>query len=308
MISVATAQTSYPGKPIRFITPFAAGGSTSVLARIVGQKMTETWGQQILVDNRPGGNTLIGAEALARSAPDGYTIMLASINHAINPLLIPNWPYDPVRDFASVSLLGSSEYMLALNNAVPAGNLQEFIAYAKARPGQLNYASPANGGPGHLAGELFNIRAGVKMLHIPYKGAGPAITDLVGGQVQLSFVVPLNVITLVKAGKLKAIAVSGKNRMSALAQMPTFTEAGLPNFEPTIWFGVIAPVGTPKLIIDKLSVEIGRILSLPDVKDNLDSQGIDSSPSTPEQFDARIRSDMIKFSQVIKAANIKIDN
>jgi tripartite-type tricarboxylate transporter receptor subunit TctC len=302
------AQQAWPTKPIRFITPFAAGGSTSVLARIVGQKFTEAWGQQVLVDNRPGGNTLIGAEALSRSPADGYTLMLAPINHALNPLLIPNWPFDPVKDFTNISTLGRSEYALALNPGVPANNLQEFIAYARARPGELNYASPASGGPGHLAGELFNIRAGVKLTHVPYKGAAPAINDLVGGQVQLSFVVPLNVVSLVKAGKLRAIAISGPKRMSALPQMPTFTEAGLANFEPTIWFGVIGPAGLPRAIVDRLNAEIVRMLALAETRETLDAQGMEAFSSSPAQFDALIRSDQVKFAQVIKAANIKIDN
>ena len=301
------AQGAYPNKPIRLITPFVAGGSTTTIARIIGQKLTDAWGQPVVVDNRPGGNTLIGTEAVVKAAPDGYTIMLVSINHALNPILMSAWPYDPIRDFSLVSTLGSSEYMLAVHPSVPANNLQEFIAYAKARPGKLNYAISATGGPGHLAGELFDNTAGTRLVPVPYKGGAQATTDLVGGQVQLSFNVPANFIQFVKAGKLKALGISGKSRLAALPDVPTFVEGGLLNFEPGIWFGVVAPAGTPRPIVDKLSNEIIRILAMADVRETLLNNGINSFSSTPEQFASLIRSDSAKWGQVIKKANIKIE-
>jgi tripartite-type tricarboxylate transporter receptor subunit TctC len=301
----AAAQQTYPSKPIRFIVPYPAGGSASALARLVGQKMTESWGQPVIVDHRAGGNTIIGSDALAKSAPDGYSIMVVATAHVINALLLPKLPYDTIRDFAPVGTLGSTELVMVLHPSVPANNLQEFIVLAKSRPGQLNFASAGAGGVIHLAGELFNMMTGVKIQHIAYKGTPPALTDLIGGQVQLSYIVPLSVAPHIKSGRLRAIAISGETRLPTLPQVPTFTEAGLPGFDVKFWFGVLAPAGTPKEIIDKLSTEIARILALPDIKENLVGQGMDPYISSPEQFAALIKADMSKFAGVIKAANVK---
>ena len=301
------AQQNYPNKPIRIITPFAAGGSSSIVARIFGMKLTESWGQQVLIDNRPGGNTIIGTEALVRSAPDGYTVLVAMSSHLINPLLVSNLPYDSNKDFAPVATIGATEYMLALHPSVPAGSLREFIAYAKSKPGELNYSTSGSGGTGHLAGELFAIMAGVKITHIPYKGGAPSVTDLVGGQVQLSFVSPANVMAHLKSGRLKGIAISGKKRTPALPQMPTFSEAGLPDFEARNWFGVFAPAGTSKEIIDKLSTEFARLQGLADVQEKLGAQGVDPYISSPDQFAAMMSAESARYAKVIKAANIKAD-
>ena len=300
------AQQSYPNKPIRFIVPFAAGGSTSVLARLVGDRLTKSWGQQVLVDNRPGGNTVIGTQVVVKSPADGYTILMGTASHVTYPLLTPT-PYDAIKDFAAVATLGRSEYLIALHPSVPAGNLKEFIAYAKSRPGQLNFASPGGGGLGHLAGELFNIVAAVQLQHVPYKGAAPAVTDLLGGQVQVSFVTPINVLSQIQAGKLKAFAITGKNRLESLPQVPTFSEAGLPGFEMTVWFGVLAHAATPRDIIMKLNSEINSFLAVPEVKSNLDSQGMAPFISSPEQFSSLLKADSEMYARVIKAANIKID-
>jgi len=302
----AAAQQAYPNKPIRFITPYAPGGSTTVMARLVGQKLSERWGQQVFVDNRPGGNTIIGTEALVKSPPDGYTILLVASTHVILSNLTTT-PYDPIKDFAPIATLGVSPQVLVLNASVPANTVQEVIALAKSKPGQLNFASSGAGGPTHLSGELFNIIAGVKTQHIPYKGAGPATIDLIGGQVQMFYSVPINIIAHVKSGKLKGIAVTGETRLTALPRMPTFTEAGLPAFDVKTWNGVLAPAGTPKQIIDKLSTEIGAILATPAAKEIFDGQGMHTFVSTPDQFGALMRSDMAKYLKVIKAANIKID-
>ena len=304
----AAAQQVYPNKPIRFIVPFPPGGSTSIVARLVGQKLTESWGQQVIVDNRAGGNTIIGTEALLKSRPDGYTIMIVVMTHVVIPNLLPNSPYDPTKDFAAVATLAGSELVLVLHPSVPANNLQEFIALAKSKPGQLNYASTGRGGPNHLAAELFNVMAGVKMQHIPYKGGGPALTELIGGQVQLTFNVPLNLIPHIKAGKLKALAISGETRLPALPQVPTFTEAGLPGFDVNLWQGVVTLAGTPKEIIGRLSTEITKILAMPDIKEKLVSQGMGPLISTPDQFAALMKADMARFAKIIKTANIKLEN
>jgi len=302
----AAAQQSYPNRPIRFITPYAPGGSTTVMCRLVGQHLTERSGQQVIVDNRPGGNTVIGTEALTKSPPDGYTILLVASTHAILSNLTKT-PYDPIKDFAPVATIGISPQVLVLNTAVPANTVQEVIALAKSKPGQLNFGSSGAGGPTHLSGELFNILAGVKTQHIPYKGAGPAMIDLIGGQVQMAYLVPINVVGHIKSGKLKGIAVTGQTRLTALPQMPTFAEAGLPGFDVKTWNGVLAPAGTPKPIVDKLSAEIGAILAMPEVKEKLDGLGMTTMISTPEQFGALIKSDMATYLKAIKAANIRID-
>ena len=303
----ASAQQGYPNKPIRFIVPYAPGGSTSNVARLIGQKLTEAWGQQVIIDNRPGGNTVIGSEALAKSPPDGYTISLAASTHATVPHLLASLPYDPIKDFTPVATLVTTQLVLVLHPSVPANNLQEFIALAKSKPGQLNFASVGTGSSTHLAGELFNNVAGVKMQQVPYKGTAPALTDLIGGQVQLNFDTPITSIPHIKSGKLKAIAITGKTRLAALPQVPTFAEAGLPNYDFQLWMGVLAPAGTPKEIVNKLNTEIAKILTMPDMKEKLVSQGLEPFVSTPDQFAALIKSDMTKFGQVIKTANIKLE-
>jgi tripartite-type tricarboxylate transporter receptor subunit TctC len=306
LCSFANAQQSYPNRPIRFITPYAPGGSTTVNARLVGQHLTERWGQNVIVDNRPGGNTVIGTELLAKSPPDGYTILLTPSTHSILPMLMKT-PYDPVKDFAPVAGIGISPQVLVLNPGVPANTVQELIALAKAKPGQLNFASSGAGGPTHISGEMFNVLAGVKTQHIPYKGGGPATIDLIGGHVQMFYSVPINVIGHVQSGKLKAIAVSGKSRVNALPQTPTFAEAGLPGFDIVTWNGVVAPAGTPKAIVDKLSAEIGALLAMPSTRDKLAGMGTAPLILTPEEFAAMIKSEIGMYAKVIKAANLRID-
>ena len=304
----AIAQQAYPSKPIRFITPYAPGGSTSIMARVIGQKLTEAWGQPVVVDNRPGGNTIIGTDALAKSAPDGYTIMLTTNTHVINPNFSLNLPYDTIKDFTPVATLYISEFVLVLNSSVPANSLQELIALAKSKPGKLNYASTGSAGSSHLAAELFNVQAGVNIQHIPYKGAGPALTDLIGGQVEMHVNNPLVMIPHIKSGKIKGIAVTGATRLAALPDVPTFAEAGLSGLDVKFWYGVLAPAGTPKAIIDKLSNEIAKILAMPDIRERLISQGLEPFISTPEQFAALMKADMAKYANLVKAANIKFDN
>ena len=302
----ATAQT-YPSKPIRVIVPYAPGASTDNMARLFGQKMQEAWGQSVFNDYKPGGNTIIGSEALTKAAPDGYTILLVVNTHAINPLL-SKLPYDPVKDFAPITTIGLSEYMLAVHPSVPANTLKDLVAYAKAKNGQLNYSTSGAGGLGHLSAELFNVLAGVKTQHIPFKGGAPSVQALVAGDVQLCFIHPLNVLGQIRAGKLKAIAISGKSRLASLPDMPTFAEAGMPALESTNWFGMLAPAGTPRDILNKLSVEMNRIQTLSDMREKLSVQGVDPFPGSPEQFAALIKSDMDKFAKIVKSANIKLEN
>ncbi|MDP1691106.1 MAG: tripartite tricarboxylate transporter substrate binding protein [Burkholderiaceae bacterium] len=309
MLANTQAQTApgYPNKPIRFIVPYSSGGSTSHVARIVAAKLAESWGQQVLVDNKPGANTVIGSEALVRSAPDGYTISLAASTHTTVPHLMSNLPYDPIKDFTPVAGMVTTQLVLVLNPSVPAKNLKEFIALAKAKPNELNFAAVGTGSSTHLAGEVFKSVAGVKMQHVPYKGTAPALTDLIGGQIQLNFDTPVTSIPHIQSGRLRAIAITGKNRLPTLPDVPTFAEAGLPEYDFQIWMGVLAPAGTPKDIVDKLAAEIGRILAMPDVKQQLSAQGLDVSYRPPEQFGALIRADLDRFGNVIKAAGIKIE-
>jgi tripartite-type tricarboxylate transporter receptor subunit TctC len=304
----ALAQAPYPTKPIRLITPFAPGGSTTAVGRVIGQKLTESWGHNVIIDNRPGGNTIIGTDALAKAAPDGYTMLLTTNAHVINPSLFAKLPYDPIKDFAPVGNVYSSEFVLVINTAVPANNLQELIALAKAKPGQLNYATTGAGGSGHLANEMFAMLAGIKTQHIPYKGAGPAMVDLIGGQIQMFINNPLTVIGHIKNGRMKGIAVTGDARMPTLPQVPTFTEAGLPGMDVKPWFCILAPAGTPKPIVSKLSTEIARIMVLSDVQDFLARQGMDVFSSTPEQLAALMKTDMARWAKFIKTANIRLDN
>jgi tripartite-type tricarboxylate transporter receptor subunit TctC len=305
---LACAQKPYPGKPIRMIVPFAPGGGVSNVARIIGPKLTESWGQQVVIDNRPGGNTIIGTETLVRSPPDGYTLIMVSSAHVINHYLLPNLPYHALNDFAPVSSTSSGPYVMVAHPTLPANTLQEFIALAKSKPGQLNYSSSGTGGVQHLAGELFNIMAGVKVQHVPYKGAGPAVIELVGGQVHFSFQPPGNVLQHVRSGKLKAIAAPGQARLPSLPNVPTFAEAGLPGFEVKSWIGILAPAATPKAIVSRLGAEIANIIKMPDTRDKLLKQEHDPMVLGPEEFAAFIRADMARVARIIKTANIKIES
>ncbi len=276
------------------------------MSRLIGEKLTENWGQQLVVENRPGGNTIIGTDALAKARPDGYTILLTSSIHIITPLLIPT-PYDPIKDFAPVATTTRTEQMLVVHPSVPANNLQELIRLAKSKPGQLNYASAGTGSPIHLAAELLSIMAGIKMQHIPYKGGAQNLTDLIGGQVHMSFKTPIAVVAYVKAGRLRGIAISGDTRFAELPQVPTFTQAGLPGFDARYWQGVFAPAGTPEEIVNKLSTEISKIMQTPTMNEYLAGQGLNSLISTPSQFAALMKRDTARYAKIIKTANIKAD-
>ncbi len=302
----ALGQAHYPNKPIRMIVTFPPGGSTTIIARLIGQRLTDSWGQQVVVDNRGGGNTIIGSEAVVKAAPDGYTLLHVTSTHVINPSLLKT-PYDAVKDFAPVATLVGTETLLVVNPQVPANNLQELIALAKARPGQLNFASSGSGTTNHLAIELFSILAGIRMQHIPHKGAGPAVTDLIGGQVQLFTNNALPLAPFVRSGRLRAIAVSGEKRLTALPEVPTFTESGVPGFEVKSWQGVMAPAKTPKTLIHKLSLEYARILRTPELSDTLLKMGADPLIGSAEQFAALIKVDLVRYAKLIQDAKIKLE-
>lgn len=303
----AAAQQNFPTKPIRIITPYAPGGSTSIMARIVGQQFTEAWGQQVIVDSRPGGNGIIGTDIVAKAAADGYTLVLTSKTH-VNVPLIQTAPYDPIRDFTPITAFARSELFMVLNNQVPANTVREFIAYARARPGQLNYSSSGTGTAPHVAAEMFNLAANVQMVHVPYKGAAPAVVDLMGGQVQVSFQSSLNVVPQIKAGRIKALGVSGKNRLAALPNVPTFSEAGLQDFNIGFWYGILGPAGVPKAVVDKLSVEMSGLVARPDTRNKFSDLGIEPDFIAPEPLGATMKSDMENFARLIRSGNIKLIN
>jgi tripartite-type tricarboxylate transporter receptor subunit TctC len=303
---VAVAEPAFPVKPIRFITPYAPGGSTTMMARLVGQHFTSRWGQNVIVDNRPGGGTVIGTGIVAKSLPDGYTILLTSSTHSILSSLMET-PYDPIRDFAPIGSIGIAPHVLVLHPGVASSTVPELIALAKSSPGQLTYASSGAGGTSHMAGEVFNMLAGVKTRHIPYKGGGPATIDLLGGHVQMFYSVPINVVAHVQSGRLKAVAVTGRTRLNALPQTPTFAENGISGFDVKTWNGVLAPARTSRAIIDRMSAEMSTLLAMPDVKEKLEAMGLTTLISSPEEFGAMIKSEIGLYLKVIKASNMKID-
>jgi tripartite-type tricarboxylate transporter receptor subunit TctC len=302
----ALAETKYPTKPIRLVVPFPPGGSVDPIARVLSQKITEDFGQQVIVDNKPGGNAVIGTEYTARAAPDGYTLLLAATAHVTNPLLVKT-TYDPLKDFVPVSMLCDAPVILTVNPEVPAKTLKEFIALAKSKPGELNYSSAGTGNPNHLAGELFNIMAGVKTMHVPYKGGAPAVADLLGGQVQFTYGSPIIVLPHIKTGKLRALAVSSPTRLPSLPNVPTFAEAGLPGYEIRIWYGLLAPAGTPKDVVAKLSKEIDKIMALPETLEKLDAGGMGRYQLSPAEFGKVMKADSEKYGRIIKEANVKLD-
>ena len=302
----AVADPSFPNRPIKLILPFPPGGSTNVLARLLGQKLSESIGQPVVVENRAGANAVVGTDAVAKSAPDGYTLLLTLNAHIITPLLAKT-PYDPMKDFQPLTTVATGEILLVVNPTVKANNLQELIALAKARPGELNYASAGLGTPLHLAAESFNLLAGVKITNVPYKGSGPAVADLLSGQVQMYFSGPLPSIPFVQSGKLRAIAYSGDARFASLPTVPTFTEAGLPGYNGGYWYGVLAPAGTPRDIANKLTAEITKAMAQPDLRETLIAQGMQPVTSSQERFAAILRDDTANFTRIIKAANIKAE-
>ncbi len=295
---------AYPTKPVRLLVGFAPGGSTDVVARLLAQKLTESLAQIVVVENRGGANTAIATEAAARAAPDGYTLIINAAGHVTNPSLM-KLNFDAVRDFAFISLLTESQNLLVTHPSFPARTVKELIAFSKARPGQINFASQGTGSSGHLTGELFQFMAGVRWLHVPYKGAGPAVIDLIAGHTSLAFPNMPAVLPHARGGKLRALAVSGARRSNAAPEIPTIAEGGLAGFDVTNWFGLAAPAKTPRAIIERLHADTVRALKSPELRDSLMKSGADPVGNTPEQYAAFIQEEIAKWARVIKAAGIK---
>jgi tripartite-type tricarboxylate transporter receptor subunit TctC len=300
-------QQDYPNKAIRFVVPYPPGGSTDPMARLAAGKLSERWNVSVVVDNRPGGNTIIGTEAVAKAPKDGYTILLASSALLTTPSLIPHLPYNVLRDFTGVATIATSRFVLVVPPTIPANNLQEFIALVKSKPGQLRYATSGIGTNTHLSAVQFNQMLGTQMNHIPYKGSGVLQADLMAGRVDLSFQVPISVISHIRAGKLKPLAISGDSRSQALPEVPIFAEAGMPTYKTGGWFGIAMPTGAPRHAIDKMSKEMRAILESAEVREYLLKQASEPLISTPEQTTALIKSDIARYAKIIKDANIKLE-
>jgi tripartite-type tricarboxylate transporter receptor subunit TctC len=308
LAAAPAAAQSYPAKPLRIVVPFPAGGIADLFARVIGQKFNEAWGQPVVVDNRPGAGGNIGAEVVARAAPDGYTLVMGSIGtHSVNVSLFSKLAYDPIRDFAAVALVMEAEGLLVLHPSVPVKTVKELIALAKARPGQVAYASAGYGTAGHLAGELFKSMARVDMVHVPYKGNVPAITDLIAGQTSLLFATMPTVLPQVQAGRLKALAVTSSSRSPAAPELPTIAEAALPGYSVTNWIGLFAPAGTPRDVVVKLNGETVRIMQAPEIQKRLTLEGAKFTPRTPDEFTAFVKSEIAKWAKVVKDAGIRVD-
>jgi len=298
---------AYPTKPIRIVVAYTPAGATDILARTIGQKLTEAWGQAVIIDNRPGANGNIGTEYAAKATPDGYTLLMVTAGtHGINPGLYRKLGFDAVKDFAPVSLVAMVPNVFVVNNGVPSKDLKEFIAYAKANQGKLNYGSPGNGSTAHLSMELFKSMTGIQMVHVPYKGSAGVLADLIGGQIVVTMDNMPPYVPQVKAGKIRALAVSPARRSPALPDVPTVAEAGVPGYDSGAWFGLVAPANTPKDLVAKLSRETARILKLPDVSARLADLGAESVGGTPEQFSAHIKAEIAKWAKVIRDANVEL--
>jgi tripartite-type tricarboxylate transporter receptor subunit TctC len=306
--SHAQQPQAYPARPVKLIIPFPAGGPTDILGRLLGQKLGEGWGQNVVIDNRPGGGGMIGALLAVKSPPDGYTLFLGGITTLVlAPFVQKDIQYDPLRDFAAVSQTTLSPIMLTTHPSLPARSVKAFVALARARPGELNYATSGPGGSGHLAGELFKSVTGTQLVHVPYRGAPPAINDLVAGEVQTMFGTLLAAVPLVRSGKIRALAVTGPQRSVALPDAPTFAEAGLPGYDASSWNGVVVPAGTPPALVSRLNTELVRILRAPNVLDRLSGDGAVPVGSAPGEFSAHIKSEQTKWGKVVREANVRID-
>ena len=312
LVLLTTAHTvlgqTYPSKPIRMVVPFAAGaGSNDIMARLTAQKLSESFGQQVVVDNRPGASGVIGCDIVAKAQPDGYTVLMMSLTFAVNPSLFRKLPFDSEKDFAPVTMVASAPLMLVVHPSVPAKSVAELVAYAKANPGRLNFGSGGPGATPHLAGEMFKMFAGVQMTHVPYKGGAPALADLVGGQIQLMLENIPGTLPFVKAGKLRALAVTDMKRSPVVPDLPTLDAAGLKGYELVGWNGLFLPRNTAKPVVTKLYSETRQALMLPDIKERLAQMGAEAVGDTPEQFAVFIKAEIAKWAKVVQAAGIQVE-
>jgi tripartite-type tricarboxylate transporter receptor subunit TctC len=301
------AAAEYPSKFVRFVVPYAPGGSSDVLARVIGQKLGEAFGQTFVVDNRPGAGSMIGTDVAAKATPDGYTLILSDMPHTINPSIYAKVPYDPIRDFAPVTVIGVSPMFLFAGASFKAHSVKELIALAKADPGKISIASGGTGATTHLAAELLQAHAGIKLTHVPYKGAGPALADVAGGQIPVTFTSMATAAPFVKSGRLQILGVTSAKRLAAFPEVPTFAESGLPDLVFEHWWGIMAPAGTPRAIVDKLNAAVVRALAAPDVRERFAALAVEPRTTTPDQFRALLVSDAARWAKVVKAAGIKVE-
>lgn len=305
--SAASAQAAYPSKPIRIVVPFSPGGATDTLARMMGQKLTEAWGQPVMVENKPGAGGNIGADLVAKAPGDGYTLLLAAAGFmAVNPSVYPNMTYDPAKDFAPLTLLVKAPLLLVVNPNVPVKDVKEFVSYVKANPGKLSIGNGGNGTAQHLGGVYMSSEAKLDVVHVPYKGSAPATTDLLGGVVQAQFDNMVTLVPYVKSGKLRALAVSSKERSGTVPDVPTLHETVLPGFETGTWYGMVAPASTPPAITTKISAELRKILQMPDIRDKLAAMGLDASGMSDAAYGDFIKSEISKYAKIVKAADVKL--
>jgi len=307
MLTLSAGAQPYPNRPLRIVVPFAPGGGADLLARLTGAKAGETLGQQIVIDNRAGAGGNIAAEVASKAAPDGYTLLQANVAHAISTTLYRRLNYDLLKDFAAVTQLAATPFILAVNTSLPAHSVKELIALAKAQPGQLSYGSSGNGGPSHLGTELFKSMAGIDVRHIPYKGGAPAATDLISGQIQMMFNTPPVILPHARAGRMRALAVASLKRIPAAPELPTVAEAGVPGFELSTWYGVMVPAGTPTAIIQQLHRAFIDALKAPDVRERLANENLEIVGSTPAEFGAYVRAEIPKWAKVVKASGARVD-
>jgi tripartite-type tricarboxylate transporter receptor subunit TctC len=308
LASPAALSQSFPAKPVKLVIPFPPGGSLDNVGRLLAQKISESWGQPIVVENRPGAGGNVGADAVAKSPPDGYTVVMGALStHAVNPSLYPKMPYDAVKDFAPISLVAITPNVLVVNSALPVNSLKDLIAYAKANPGKVNFGSGSNGSAGHLAGELFKVDTGTDVAHIPFKGGAPATQALLAGDTQFMFDNLANAMAQLKGGKIKAIAVTTAQRSKLAPELPTMAEAGMPGFDISTWFGILAPAGTPSDVVAKWNAELVKALNAPDVREKMMAQGAEPSPTTPAEFASFIAREREKYARIIKASGAKVD-
>ncbi|HYL91357.1 MAG TPA: tripartite tricarboxylate transporter substrate binding protein [Burkholderiales bacterium] len=298
---------AYPTHPVKMIVPYGVGGPADIYGRFLGTKLQEALGQPFVVEDRPGGGSIVGSDVVAKSAPDGYTLLVMSNTHTVNETLIPKKPFDLIRDFAPITGINSSDLLMVINPSVPAKNLKEFIALAKSKPGVLNYASSGPGTPYHMAGELFKYMAGVDIVHIPHKGSDQARTAVLGGQVQMMFDAITTMAGQAHAGKVRALGTTGKKRSTVMPDVPTISEAGVPGYEATIWLGLMAPAGTPRPILEKLNAEVNKIINAPDVKEAWGKQGAVPMGMSVDEFGKFVREDIAKWSKLVKATGMKVD-